>query len=310
MVKPTSPDTIQLAGTDCLIKPHIPLAALTSMRVGGPAEWYASPRRLDDLQGLLNWGKREGLPITMLGAGSNLLVGDQGVRGLVISTRLFRHRYFDEATGCLTAYSGDSLPRLAWLAAERGWQGLEWVVGIPGTIGGGVVMNAGAHQGCIGDILVEVQVLNGDGSIEVLKPGQLDYRYRTSNLQGSDRRVIQATLQLQPGMNPQTLIALTQNHLDNRRHSQPYHLPSCGSVFRNPQSKAAGWLIEHTGLKGYQIGGAQIAHRHANFILNCGHASATDILQLIRYAQKQVQERWSIWLEPEVKILGDFAIGL
>ncbi|OKH25483.1 UDP-N-acetylenolpyruvoylglucosamine reductase [Chroogloeocystis siderophila 5.2 s.c.1] len=306
--------SIYLPNTNCVIKSQIPLATLTSFRVGGPAQWYVAPRNLAELQASFAWANAEGLAVTLLGAGSNLLVSDRGISGLVIGTRHLRHTEFNFMTGQVTVAAGEPLPRLAWQAAERGWQGLEWAVGIPGSVGGAVVMNAGAHKSCIADILVSAQVLSPNGEVETLAPEQLEYRYRTSVLQANIaaglgkplRLVTQATFQLQPGADPEQVLATTSQHLEQRRTSQPYHLPSCGSVFRNPLPYTAGWLIEQTGLKGYKIGGAQIAERHANFILNCGGAKASDILQLVNHIQDQVQQHWSILLEPEVKILGEF----
>ncbi|KAB8335077.1 UDP-N-acetylmuramate dehydrogenase [Scytonema tolypothrichoides VB-61278] len=297
---------IYLPGTDCVIKSQVSLAAYTSYRVGGPAEWCVAPRNLEALQASIQFAKAQELPVTILGAGSNLLVSDCGIPGLVVVTRHLRHSHFDSETGQLTVAAGDPIPSLAWQIAERGWQGFEWAVGIPGTIGGAVVMNAGAHNSCIADILVSVQVLLPDGTLETLTREQLNYSYRTSILQGSDRIVTQATFQLQPGANPTEVLAATKQHKEHRLNTQPYHLPSCGSVFRNPKPHAAGWLIEQTGLKGYQIGKAQVALRHANFIVNCGGASAGDIFNLIHHVQHQVQQRWSIPLEPEVKMLGEF----
>ncbi|HLO51001.1 MAG TPA: UDP-N-acetylmuramate dehydrogenase [Kamptonema sp.] len=297
---------ISLPGTDCQIKSQVSLAPLTSFRVGGPAEWYIAPGTVEELQASFEWASSEGVPVTLLGAGSNLLVSDRGLSGLVIGTRHLRHVHFNLETGQLTAGSGESIPRLAWLAAKRGWQGLEWAVGIPGTVGGAVVMNAGAHRNSTAEILVNASVLSPTGKLEILTPQELGYRYRTSALQGNNRLVTQATFQLRPGFEKAVVMAATTEHLNQRRTSQPYHLPSCGSVFRNPGPKTAGWLIEQTGLKGHQIGGAQVAVRHANFILNCGWATASDIFQLIRYVQEQVEQRWSLLLEPEVKILGEF----
>lgn len=311
---PTSPLSnssncqIRLANTDCVVKAGIPLATLTSFRVGGPAEWYVAPRTLDELQASFAWAKAEGLLITLLGAGSNLLISDRGLPGLVIGTRRLRHTEFDLTTGQVTVGSGEPLPRLAWQAAQHGCRGLEWAVGIPGTVGGAVVMNAGAHGGCVAESLVRAHVLLPDGSIKILTPEEMEYAYRTSMLQGKDWLVTQATFQLEPGFNPDQVTADTANHLDQRRTTQPYHMPSCGSVFRNPAEYKAGWLIEQSGLKGYQIGGAQVAQRHANFILNCGTATASDIFQLIRHVQREVQERWVLRLEPEVRILGEFQL--
>jgi UDP-N-acetylmuramate dehydrogenase len=297
---------IYLPGTKCIVKPQIPLASLTSFRVGGPAEWYVAPRNLEELQASLEWAQAEGLAVTLIGAGSNLLISDRGLPGLVIGTRHLRYSRFDLATGALTVAAGEPLPRLAWQVAELGWQGLEWAVGIPGSAGGAVVMNAGAHKSCIADILVCAQVLSPTGELETFTPDQLNYSYRSSSLQNSQRLVTQATFQLQPGADPQQVLATTTEHLEQRRRTQPYHLPSCGSVFRNPLPYTAGWLIEQSGLKGYQIGAAQVAQRHANFILNCGGAKANDIWRLIRYIQQQVEQRWSLLLEPEVKTMGEF----
>jgi UDP-N-acetylmuramate dehydrogenase len=297
---------ISLRGTDCKINSQVSLAGLTSFRVGGPAEWYVAPRSMADLQASFAWAEVEGMPVTLLGAGSNLLVSDRGLPGLVVGTRYLKQVSFDEKTGQLTAGAGESIPRLAWLAAKRGWRGLEWAVGIPGTVGGAVVMNAGAHRGCTADLLINARVLSPGGKVELLSPQDLGYRYRTSVLQGGDRLVTEATFQLQPGFDRAQVMAETNAHFSQRRTTQPYHLPSCGSVFRNPTPKAAGWLIEQAGLKGYQIGGAQVAQRHANFILNCGSATANDIFHLIRHVQEQVHQRWSLLLEPEVRIMGEF----
>ncbi len=295
-----------LPGTDCLIKPQVPVATLTSFRVGGPAQWYVAPQNLEALQASFEWAKGSGLAVTTLGAGSNLLVSDRGLPGLVIGTRHLRHTQFNLDTGEVWAGAGQPLPRLAWQAAALGLQGLEWAVGIPGTVGGAVVMNAGAHSSCVADILVDTQLLSPSGILETLTPQQLGYSYRTSVLQGNERLVTQATFKLQPGADPAKVMATTTHHLNQRRTHQPYHLPSCGSVFRNPNPYKAGWLIEQTGLKGYQIGAAQVAQLHANFILNCGGATASDVFHLIRYIQQQVEQRWSVWLEPEVRIIGEF----
>lgn len=299
-------EKICLPGTECLVKSQVSLASFTSFRVGGPAEWLVVPKHFHELEASFEWALNQDLPITMLGAGSNLLVSDRGLPGLVICTRHLRHTHFNQETGQVTAAAGEPLVRLAWKAAELGWSGLEWAVGIPGTVGGAVVMNAGAHSGCMADILVNAHVLSSNGALEILPPEKLGYNYRTSLLQGDKRLVTQATFQLKPGGNPATVIATTAQHLKQRHSTQPYNKPSCGSVFRNPTPHKAGWLIEQTGLKGYRIGGATVAERHANFILNCGGATASDIFQLIHYVQQQVERHWSLSLQPEVKILGEF----
>jgi UDP-N-acetylmuramate dehydrogenase len=297
---------IYLPGTNCPLKTHTSLSAFTSYRVGGEAECYVSPYDLEALQVSIEYAKENNLAITLLGAGSNLLVSDRGIPGLVIATRHLRSKNFDPTTGQLTVSAGEPIPTLAWDAAALGWEGLEWAVGIPGTVGGAVVMNAGAHNSCIADMLVSAQVLSPDGTLATLTPEELGYTYRSSLLQGRKRIVTQATFQLQPGADPVQVTARTKEHKKHRLSTQPYSYPSCGSVFRNPKPYSAGWLIEQTGLKGYQLGGAQVAQLHANFIVNRGGAKASDIFSLIRHVQNEVQERWSIWLEPEVKMLGEF----
>lgn len=291
---------------DNLIQSGVSLANQTSYKVGGDAQWYAAPRNWDELEASFEWYQSQDVPLTLLGAGSNLLVSDRGIPGLVLSTRYFRSYEFNPETGLLTADAGEAIAKLAWKAAKRGLKGLEWAVGIPGTVGGGVVMNAGAHSSCMADILVSATVLATDGTITEVKPEDLNYAYRTSNLQGDNRMVVRATIQLEPGYTKAEIMKLSNQNWTQRKTTQPYHLPSCGSVFRNPQPHAAARLIEQLGLKGYKIGGAQIAHRHANFILNCGTATANDIFQLIRYAQEKVEYHWSVSLEPEVKLIGEF----
>lgn len=290
-----------------LIQSNVSLASMTSFKVGGLAEWFAAPRTIDDLADCLNWAQTRSLPLMFLGAGSNLLISDSGLPGLVISSKGLRQLSFDLELGQVTASAGEPLPRLAWESARRGMQGMEWAVGIPGTVGGSIVMNAGAHGGCMADSLLSVRLL-GPRGIEVWTVDQLQYRYRTSILQGNHYIVLDATFQLQPGADSSQVMAFTSQNLDQRKASQPYHLPSCGSVFRNPEPLKAGHLIERSGLKGYRVGQAQIAERHANFILNCGGATALDIFQIIRHVQAIVLDQSGVKLEPEVKLLGEFPV--
>ncbi|MEL6442590.1 MAG: UDP-N-acetylmuramate dehydrogenase [Cyanobacteria bacterium J06621_8] len=291
---------------DHLIKPQVSLASQTSYKVGGNAQWYAAPKNWQELEASFDWYQAQDVPLTLLGAGSNLLISDRGLPGLVLSTRHFKGHQFDPETGILTADAGEEIIKLAWKAAKQGWKGLEWAVGIPGSVGGGVVMNAGAHTSCMADILVSATVMSPDGQVVELKPEDLGYAYRTSNLQGENQMVLRATMQLEPGYTQAEMMELSNQNWTHRKTTQPYHLPSCGSVFRNPLPHAAGKLIEELGLKGFKIGDAQIAQRHANFILNCGSATAQDIFELIRYAQEKVEYHWSVSLEPEVKLLGEF----
>jgi len=297
---------ISLENTDCLIHPKVHLSPYTSYKVGGEAQWYVEPKSWNDVQEIFAWIEKQQIPLTCLGAGSNLLICDRGIEGLVLNTRHLREFNIDEAKQTITVGAGYSLPKLAWQVAKKGWEGLEWAVGIPATIGGAVVMNAGAHQGCIADVLNHALVAYPDGSLKYFSGQELEYSYRTSKLQKEKALVLSATFKLNPTSTREKVMEITNNNFKHRKNTQPYHKPSCGSVFRNPQPQAAGWLIEQIGLKGYQIGGAQVAHRHANFILNVGNATAKDIHNLISHVQEQVNNSWSILLHPEVRMLGEF----
>jgi UDP-N-acetylmuramate dehydrogenase len=297
--------TVSLEG-DTEISADVSLADFTTYRVGGPAQWLVVPATLDQLQTSVAWAYREGLPMTILGAGSNLLISDQGLPGLVIVTRHLRAQSFDEAAGLVTVAAGKPVPRLCWQLAKQGWAGFEWAVGVPGTVGGVVVMNAGAHGGSVADSLVEALVLHPDGQLQTLKKDDLNYGYRSSVLQGSQLVVLQAVFELTPGRSPSEIQALTESHLNHRLDTQPYELPSCGSVFRNPLPRTSGALIEQSDLKGFRLGGAQVSEKHANFIVNRGDATATDIFNLMAYVQQKVESLWGLKLHPEVKILGAF----
>jgi UDP-N-acetylmuramate dehydrogenase len=264
------------SSNDVVAKPVFPLtqqvslAGLTSYRVGGKADWLAMPKTADEVVASLRWAHHRDLPVTFIGAGSNLLVSDRGVRGLVVCTRHLRGVQFDESRAQLTVAAGEPLPNLAWKAARRGWRGLEWAVGIPGTAGGAVFMNAGAHGTCTADHFVSARAVTPTGEAIVLTPEDLQFAYRTSSLQSQLRFLTEVTFRLSPAHDAEAVIAETQAALQCRRSTQPYHLPSCGSVFRNPAPYKAGWLIEQTGLKAFQVGRAQVSPMHANFIVNVG----------------------------------------
>jgi UDP-N-acetylmuramate dehydrogenase len=293
---------------NCPIRAAVSLKGLTTWKVGGPAEWYLEPHTLTETQIGLEWAHQQNLPITFIGAGSNLLISDRGLKGLVICTRHLRHANtsFDNETRSMTADAGKMLASLAWQAARRGWGGMEWAAGIPGTVGGAVVMNAGAHGHSTEEILVTTEVLNRDGSIETLTNRDLNYSYRTSNLQSDSRLVLSATFQLQAAGDAEAVKSRTFRDLEKRHSKQPYDRPSCGSVFRNPSPQYAAVLIEGLGLKGHRIGDAEVSTLHANFIINRQDATATEIRNLIYYVQSRVREAYAIELEPEVKMLGEF----
>jgi UDP-N-acetylmuramate dehydrogenase len=295
--------------TDCLIKSGVSLKGLTTWKVGGLAQWYLEPKTVADAQSGLAWARQEHLPITIIGAGSNLLISDRGLDGLVICTRHLRciDTQFDRETQSIVADASKMVASLSWQAARRGWGGMEWAAGIPGTLGGAVVMNAGAHGHSTQEILVSTEVLNLDGSLETLSNQDLDYSYRTSKLQvGSPRIVLSAKFTLQAAGDPEEIKARTFRDLEKRHSKQPYDRSSCGSVFRNPSPQYAAVLIEGLGLKGYRIGDAEVSTLHANFIINRKDATASEIRELIYYVQSQVKAAYSIELEPEVKMLGEF----
>ncbi|NMF57421.1 UDP-N-acetylmuramate dehydrogenase [Pseudanabaena yagii] len=288
------------------IRAHVSLAGLTSMKVGGAAEYFISPRSNDELAASLAWASDRQLPLTIIGAGSNLLISDDGLEGLVICTRHLRGIEFDEQTGQVTAAAGEPVARLAMQVASHGWAGFEWAVGIPGTVGGLVVMNAGAQGGCAADCVVEVQTVTLTGETKLIYPKDLNFSYRTSALQESLYLVTGATLKFQIGGKPEAIAADTEAKLKARHTTQPYHLPNCGSVFRNPLPQFAAKLVQDAGLKGYQIGNAQISELHANFIVNLGNAKAQDIFSLIEHIKTVISDRYGVVLETEVKMLGNF----
>ena len=284
---------------------NIPLAEFTTWRVGGPATWIIEPESVDEVLAALQWAKANGQPCQVIGAGSNLLIHDNGLPGLTLSLRRLQGAELDSNSGVIEALAGEPIPTLARRAARAGLKGLAWAVGIPGTVGGAAVMNAGAQGGCTADWLEAVRVvpIQGGESFE-LKRDQLEFDYRHSRLQQENLLVLSARFRLEPGHNPQELRRETNSNLSHRTSTQPYTLPSCGSVFRNPEPLKAGRLIQELGLKGERVGGAEVSNVHANFIVNTGNATAVEINQLIELVQDRVEQRHAVRLHPEVKRLG------
>ncbi len=288
---------------------QVSLADYTTWKVGGPAEWFAEPASRDELMALVRWARAETIPLRLIGAGSNLLISDGGLEGLTLCNRRLQGSVIDAATGLVEAQAGEPIPTLARKAARAGLSGLEWAVGIPGTVGGAAVMNAGAQGGCTADWLQEVTVLDpngGDGPF-VMQASELEFAYRHSRLQREQLLVLSARFRLSSGHDPAEISRRTSANLLSRTSSQPYQQPSCGSVFRNPEPRKAGQLIEQLGLKGLALGGAMVSPIHANFIVNTGGASAHDIDQLIQLVQQRVFSAHGIELHTEVKRLGDFS---
>ena len=284
---------------------NVPLAEFTTWRVGGPARWIIEPESVDEVLASLQWARTNGHSCQVIGAGSNLLIHDNGLPGLTLSLRRLQGAELDSNSGVIEALAGEPIPTLARRAARAGLKGLAWAVGIPGTVGGAAVMNAGAQGGCTADWLEAVRVvpIQGGESFE-LKGDQLEFDYRHSLLQQENLLVLSARYRLDPGHNPQELRRETNSNLSHRTSTQPYTLPSCGSVFRNPEPLKAGRLIQDLGLKGERVGGAEVSTVHANFIVNTGNATAANINQLIELVQNRVEQRHAVRLHPEVKRLG------
>lgn len=303
----TSPPDPQQGLIPAGLRHGVSLDSYTTWKVGGEAQFFAEPHSQAELEALLDWGHKQGLALQLIGAGSNLLISDAGLPGLVLCSRHLQGAQLDAATGLVEAQAGEPLPTLARRAAKAGLSGLEWSVGIPGTVGGAVVMNAGAQGGCIADSLVDVSLMDpSSGRNHQFTAAELDYAYRHSRLQKEAWVVLSARFQLESGQSPELVSGRTSANLHKRTSSQPYQLPSCGSVFRNPEPQKAGRLIEALGLKGHRIGAAEVSTLHANFIVNTGGARAADMDALIRYVQGQVAAAHGLQLHPEVMRLGAF----
>ena len=298
-------------GTPALEEPAglqraVSLAPFTTWKVGGPAEWFAEPGSEDQLIALAAWARSHGIPFRCIGAGSNLLIADTGLPGLTLCNRRLQGSRLDTAEGWVEAVAGEPIPTLARKAARAGLSGLEWAVGIPGTVGGAAVMNAGAQGGCTAEWLESVLVIDPEQPERPfrLQTADLDFAYRQSRLQQEPLLVLSARFRLVAGQDPTEVTARTSANLHSRTSTQPYQQPSCGSVFRNPEPQKAGRLIEELGLKGLSLGGAQVSPIHANFIVNTGGALATEIDALIAQVQERIWQAHAIRLHPEVKRLG------
>lgn len=282
------------------IKMNEPMSLHTSWKVGGPADYYLVPRGLTGLAGVVRYGLDHDLPLFVFGNGTNLLVLDGGIRGLVVRIgKPFNYLRWNRKT--VKVGAGTPMPLLARAAAARGMAGLEFAGGIPGTLGGALVMNAGAFGGYIGNVVRRVQLVDPDGEICEMESDELEFAYRSSNLAG--RGIItEAELELEEG-DATILEKKVDAYLAERLRRHP-RLPSAGSVFRNIPGKPAGELIDHAGCKGMRIGNAQVSQQHANFIVNLGGATAADILALIRAVQLRVKEEFNIDLYPEIRVVG------
>lgn len=286
-----------------------PLAKYTAARIGGAADYvYHAKDSLDVLIEVITVAWASGVPVRVLGSGANVLIGDSGVRGLVIINSVSDITFGDWHDGrnvCVT--SGVNLKILAHRCQAAGIGGFEWAVSVPGTIGGAVVNNAGAHGGDMAAAVCDVVILDAHKGAQMLSREEMHYGYRTSVLkERADRQflVLMATLALPTG-EPDVIKAKMDECIAYRKKTQPPGA-SLGSIFKNPDGDYAGRLIEAAGLKGYTIGGAQVSPVHANFFINLGNASAQDYAALVRTVQAKVADHSGIWLHPEVELVGEF----
>ncbi|MBD3868871.1 MAG: UDP-N-acetylmuramate dehydrogenase [Acidobacteria bacterium] len=284
------------------IEAEAALAPLTTWRIGGPAELLASPADEDDLARALAWADGEGVPWRVLGNGSNLLVSDQGVRGLVLRIRrVLDQLEFDGTTA--RAGAGLSFPALANACASRGLAGLEFAGGIPGTVGGAVIMNAGWHEHEFGNRVTEVRWLDAGGTVHSFNRKECRFGYRTSRFRSDRGVVVAATIQLEEGESGR-IRSQTDMFVDSRKTNQPTHLPSCGSVFLKPPGDFAGRLIDACGLKGRRVGDIQVSPMHANFFVNLGRGSADNVLELVAEVERQVRDQFGVDLVREFEYWG------
>ena len=285
-----------------------PLAPHTTYHVGGPADLFATARRPEQLAVALIEAARTGVPCLVLGAGSNLLVGDRGFRGLALRNRC-DHVAVNKRPGqtevTVMAETGIGLPALTHRMVEQGLSGLTWAEGVPGTLGGAIVGNAGAFGSCIADSLVSVQWANAAGERGEWPAADLDFSYRSSRLKGRhDIVLLAAVLRLMQGERDEER-RLLREYADRRQRAQPAG-PSAGSVFKNPPGQFAGRLIEEAGLKGHRIGGAHVSEKHANFIINDQGGTAADVRALITLIRQEVARRFGVELELEIELVGEF----
>jgi len=280
-----------------------PLSEHTTFKVGGPADVLVFPQSIGEIQQLIKTCRSEDIPYVILGLGSNILFRDKGFRGVVIKLgHSLKSLYISGEE--IMAEAGIRLSELSKKAAANSLSGLEFAEGIPGSVGGAVVMNAGAYNGEMSQVLTAVSALDKNGELRTFRPEEMALGYRSSIFQNGDWVVVSALMKLSPAKRTE-IEAKMKEFARLRREKQPLDLPSAGSTFKRPTGIYVGPLIEKMGLKGYKIGDAQVSTKHAGFIVNCGQACAQDIIDLIRHIQQRAYDEYNIILEPEVRIMGE-----
>ncbi len=291
--------------SDITLRKNAPMCEYTSFQIGGPADLLVQPETMESLTACCRILQEEGIRPEVIGSGSNLLVSDRGIRGVVL--RLAKPFNKVEIRGHeLVAEAGISLALLAVKAQNAGLSGLEFASGIPGTLGGAIFMNAGAYGGEMKQVVMETEFLDEDGSIKTVVGKEHKFSYRKSVFTGTNCVILRSRLQLIPG-DPERIFETMRDLNGRRKEKQPLNFPSAGSFFKRPEGYFAGKLVEDAGLKGVSVGGAQISEKHAGFMINTGGATAKDVCDLMAYVQKVVFETSGVTLEPEIRFMGDFS---
>ena len=302
-------DLEKIIGIPGRVRKNVSLAPFTTWRVGGPADMLVEPATQKEFIATFQYSLNLGFPFTIIGRGSNILIDDAGIRGIIICLKnSFNKVSFDQENHTFKAQAGCHLARFAVAAAKQGISGFEFLICIPGTVGAAVAINAGiggTSGPCTKDILVDATVLNpATGVIETVKAEDLGLSYRNSNILEKGLWVIEATFSSNKTANPESINLLHREILNKRAIKQPLNKRTCGSTFKQPTGgKPAGWYIEEAGLKGFKVGGASVSTKHANWIENNGTATAVDIKSLINHIQKSVFDKFNIMLEREVRYL-------
>ncbi|WP_395386962.1 UDP-N-acetylmuramate dehydrogenase [Pediococcus parvulus] len=287
---------------DIQILEREPLSKYTNTKTGGPADYLAFPKTVEQASQLLDWANQQEMALTVVGNASNLIVRDGGIRGLTVI--LTKMKEIQVTGNQVVAEAGAALIQTTEVAYQACLTGIEFAAGIPGSVGGAVFMNAGAYGGEISEVISEAKILTRQGQIRTLTNHELDFGYRHSSIQDYDDIVLSATFNLKSG--DAEKIRSRMDELNRLRASkQPLEYPSCGSVFKRPTGYFTGKLIHESGLQGFQIGGAQVSQKHAGFIINVGGATATDYLNVIHHVQNTVFEKFGVHLQTEVRIIGE-----
>uniref|UniRef100_UPI00405756CB UDP-N-acetylmuramate dehydrogenase n=1 Tax=Acetatifactor sp. TaxID=1872090 RepID=UPI00405756CB len=281
------------------------MAAHTTFRVGGPADCLVELENAEQLQKVQRYLNLVEIPYVVLGNGSNVLVSDEGYRGIVLQVGSKMNRILVEGN-CIIAQAGALMSQVARIACENGLTGLEFASGIPGTVGGGVVMNAGAYGGEMSQVVTKVTVVNAEAELMELDNETMEFGYRYSTIKNQPFIVTEVSYELAPG-DKEVIKATMDDLAQRRREKQPLEYPSAGSTFKRPEGHFAGALIMEAGLRGFQIGGAKVSDKHCGFVINAGDATASDVMILIREIQARVKDKFQVDLEPEVIFLGKFA---